>query len=59
MTDWKLIAHARGLDVPEEAVRNIAPSLDALEQAFRPLVKRLTPDNEPAVTLSEGAVFGQ
>ena len=46
--DWKAIAKARGLDIPAADLELIAPRLDALEQAFRPLVRQLTPDQEPA-----------
>jgi hypothetical protein len=42
--DWKKIAEARG--VPETAT---AP-LESLERAFRPLVARLAPEVDPAVT---------
>lgn len=48
MTDWKGIARARGLAIPEAEIEAIAPRLDALEAAFRPLVAKLTPDQEPA-----------
>jgi len=58
MIDWKAIAHARALNIPDEAVEAMAPALDALEAAFRPLVARLPHDVEPAVILSESAVGG-
>ena len=48
MTDWKAIARGRGLAIPETDVEAIAPRLDALEAAFRPLAAKLTPDQEPA-----------
>ena len=47
-TDWKALAKARGLDIPEEDVEAIAPRLDALEQALRRPARELTPDQEPA-----------
>ncbi|MES1258870.1 MAG: hypothetical protein ABUS51_10585 [Acidobacteriota bacterium] len=59
MTDWTALARARGLDIPADAVEAIAPSLQALEAAFRPLPGKLVFAEEPAVTLSEGAVLGQ
>jgi hypothetical protein len=59
MTDWTALARARGLDIPAEAVESIAPSLTALEDAFRPLLAKLPFTLEPAVTLSEPAVFGE
>jgi hypothetical protein len=52
MTDWKTLAAIRCPDIPPDAIARIAPSLDALEQAFRPLAAALTPANESAVTLS-------
>jgi len=58
MIDWKAAARARALDIPDEALDAIAPSLDALEAAFRPLVKLLPREVEPAVILSEAAVEG-
>jgi hypothetical protein len=42
MKDWKAIAKASGLEVD-----SVAP-LEALESAFRPLVKDLAPGMEPA-----------
>ena len=49
-TDWKALARACGLEIPEADLDAIAPRLDALEHAFRPLALKLTPDQEPAVT---------
>ena len=48
--DWKAIATARGLEIPEADGEAIAPRLDALEAAFRPAALKLTFDQEPAVT---------
>ena len=59
MTDWKALAQARGLDIPPASVEAIAPSLEGLEQAFRPLLTKLPFTLEPAVTLSESAVLGE
>lgn len=52
MKDWTLLAKAAGLDIPDKDLDRIAPPLNALEDAFRPLVQNLTSDEEPA------AVFG-
>jgi hypothetical protein len=49
MTNWKKIAEARDLGIPGEAIETVAPSLDALENAFRPLAAGLTGDIEPAI----------
>jgi hypothetical protein len=59
MTDWKALARARGLNIPEEAVERIAPALDGLEDALRPLLTKLPHSTEPAITLSEQAVLGE
>ena len=59
MTDWIALSRARGLDIPEDQVAQIAPSMEALEQAFRPLLAKLPYDLEPAITLSEKAVRGE
>jgi len=59
MTDWNALAKARGLDIPDDSVKNIAPSMTALDEAFRPLLGKLSPDVEPAIILSESAVIGE
>jgi hypothetical protein len=59
MTDWTALARAKGFDIPAEAVGQIAPSLAALEEAFRPLMEELDFVTEPAITLSESAVLGR
>jgi hypothetical protein len=57
MKDWRAIAQAGGLKIDPKELDGIAQPLDALEQAFRPLVKDLAPDLEPAVEfrMEEGA----
>jgi len=57
MTDWNAIARARALNIPQDTIDRIAPALDGLEDAFRPLLTKLTHSTEPAITLSEGAVL--
>jgi hypothetical protein len=47
MTDWNALALARKLDIPPEEVAKFAPVLDALEEAFRPLVQELEYGDEP------------
>ena len=47
MPDWIAVAQARELDIPPEQLRKIAPALDSLEEAFRPLVKQLEYGDEP------------
>jgi hypothetical protein len=45
MRDWKAIAKASGIEID-----SVEP-LEALEAAFRPLLKDLTPGVEPATEL--------
>jgi hypothetical protein len=59
MTNWPALAAARGLDIPQEALERIAPSLEGLEAAFRPLLAKLPFTLEPAINLSEAAVLGE
>ncbi len=40
--------------IPPEQLERLEAALAALEQVFRPLVKRLTPDIEPAVVFEPG-----
>ncbi len=49
MTDWKALAAARCPDLPADAIVRIAPALESLEAAFRPLAEMLTADDESAV----------
>lgn len=49
-TDWKLLAKARKLDIPEADLDRIAPVLETMERAFRPLAGEIPPEIEPAIT---------
>ena len=49
MKNWKLVASSRNLDIPEADVEKITPAMDALEAAFRPLVRDIPHETEPAV----------
>ena len=51
MKDWKAIAEARELAIPAQEIDRVAAPLNGLEEIFRPLVRDLTPDVEPAFTL--------
>lgn len=51
MTDFKALARARGLDIPEAELDRIVPTLEALEAAFRPLAADLPPSLEPATCI--------
>lgn len=49
MKNWKKIAEASELPIPEPDLDRITPALDTLEAAFRPLTKDIPHDVEPAV----------
>ena len=49
--DWKAAAAAFAPGIPAEQIEKIAPSLEGLESAFRPLVARLPLETEPAFVL--------
>jgi hypothetical protein len=49
MKNWKKIAEASDLRIPDTDLDRITPALDALETAFRPLTKDIPHDVEPAV----------
>ena len=50
MKNWKKIAEAHDLRISETDLERVAPALDTLEAAFRPLTKTIPDDVEPAVT---------
>ena len=50
MKNWKKVAEAYDLRIPNADLERITPSLDALESAFRPLAKNILDDVEPAIT---------
>ncbi len=47
--DWKTLAAARRLDIPEADLDRLVAPLDGLERAFRPLAPAIPHDVEPAV----------
>jgi len=47
--DWKTIAKAGGMDIPAADLDRLTGPLDSLEETFRPLVKDLAPELEPAI----------
>jgi hypothetical protein len=53
MKNWKQMAESGGLNIPD--VERIVPPLDALEAAFRPLVKGIPHDVEPALIFRAAA----
>jgi hypothetical protein len=50
MKDWKKIAEAHSLAIPDADLERIRPSLDQLEAAFRPLAGSIAHEIEPAIT---------
>ena len=50
MKNWKKIAEGSDVRIPESDLERIAPALDALESAFRPLARSIPDQVEPAVT---------
>lgn len=59
MQDWKSIASAKRIGIPDADLDGIATVLESLDASFRPLVVTIPRDVEPAVTLSESAVRGE
>jgi hypothetical protein len=55
-TNWIQIAESRGI-TPADRAQYVAV-LSSLEAAFRPLLAGLAFETEPAIVLSEQAVFG-
>jgi hypothetical protein len=53
MKNWKQMAESGGLNIPD--IERIIPPLDALEAAFRPLVKAIPHDVEPALIFRAAA----
>ena len=51
MTDYRAVARARGLDLPEDQLERIARTLESLEAAFRPLAADLPVSLEPATCI--------
>ncbi len=50
MKDWKKIAEANNLAIPDADIDRIRPGLDQLEAAFRPLAGSIVHETEPAIT---------
>ena len=48
--DWKALARARGLDIPDADLERIVAPLEVLERAFRPLAGTIPHEVEPAIT---------
>jgi hypothetical protein len=49
MKNWRLIASGMNLGIPETNWELLAPVMDDLEAAFRPLISLIPFETEPAV----------
>ena len=54
MKDWKSIARSSGFNIPEPDLDRLTGPLDTLEASFRPLVRDLSPELEPATEMRFG-----
>ena len=52
MADWKKISDGLGTHIPDTQLAAITPTLDGLEQLFRPLALSLTPEDDTATPFS-------
>jgi hypothetical protein len=57
MRNWKQMAVAGRFEIPDEELNQIVPVLEALDASFRPLVKKIPVETEPAFVLAGG--FGE
>jgi hypothetical protein len=48
MKNWQAISHAMNLDIPDEQLVRLTPSLDGLEAAFTPLRSGIPAGADPA-----------
>jgi hypothetical protein len=49
MADWKQLANARALHIPEDQLERVGPILEALDKSFRPIAENLADDLGMAV----------
>lgn len=49
MKNWKTLAEAYGLGIPESDMDRLAVPLDGLEEAFRKLAASFPPDTDSAL----------
>ena len=48
MKNWTSIAKGAAPDIPAQELGRVTEPLNVLDETFRPLVRKLTPDVEPA-----------
>ena len=49
MKDWRQLAKAANVDITAEELERIVPILKGLENAYRPLTKKIPLGTEPAL----------
>lgn len=49
MKNWRAIASASGLGIPEADMDRVVPVLEALDATFQPLIRTIPHDLEPAI----------
>jgi hypothetical protein len=54
LKDWKTMAKGVGLEITGPDLDRIVQSLSALDETFRPLLKDLGPEIEPATVFHAG-----
>ena len=52
MRDWKAIAAATNLGIPEDKLDALVPTLATIEKAFRPLAREIPVETDPAFVFS-------
>lgn len=50
MRDYRQIAAALKLNIPDDQLARVIPPLDGLEETFRPLAATIPHETEPAIT---------
>lgn len=56
--DWKKIAKASGLSIPDASLDRIAQTLDSLEADLRPLLRAVPAETDPAPIFRAAAEDG-
>ena len=49
MTNWKLLASARGLEIPETELNRLGDALGKLEAAFHLVIEGMPPETDSAL----------
>ena len=54
MKNWKLLAEASGLGIPEADLERLVPPLQGLDEAFRKVATSFPPDTDSAQIFDAG-----